>query len=81
MTREYLYIRMTFTPPAGGADHSDKDNDVKAAVMFANDKIGLMLAARLSPVLSSVAGQAVTAMRARCQEPMTRKQIREERYL
>lgn len=39
--KEYLYIRMTFTPPAGGADHSDKDNDVKAAVMFANDKIAL----------------------------------------
>lgn len=39
--KENLHIRMTFTPPAGGADHSDKDNDVKAAVMFANDKIAI----------------------------------------
>lgn len=39
--KENLYIRMSFTSPSGGADHSDKDNDVKAAVMFANDKVAI----------------------------------------
>lgn len=34
-----LYVRLTFKAPAGGADHGDKDNDVKAAVMFADDKV------------------------------------------
>ncbi len=34
-----LYLRLTFKAPAGAADTSDKDNEVKAAVMFANDKV------------------------------------------
>ncbi len=36
-----LYVRLTFKAPAGGADHSDKDNEVKATVMFPNDKVPL----------------------------------------
>lgn len=36
-----LYLRLTFKAPAGGADPADKDNEVKAAVMFANDKVPL----------------------------------------
>ena len=36
-----LYVRLTFEAPAGGADHGDKDNDVKATVMFADDKVSL----------------------------------------
>lgn len=36
-----LYVRLTFKAPAGGADHGDKDNDVKAAVMFADDKVAV----------------------------------------
>lgn len=39
--KENLYLRMTFIPPSGGADHSDKENDVKATVLFANDKISV----------------------------------------
>lgn len=39
--KDNLYIRLTFKAPAGGVDPSDKDNDVKAAVMFANDKVTL----------------------------------------
>src|SRR5574343_1621629 len=34
-----LYLRLTFKAPAGAADTSDKDNEVKAAVMFPNDKV------------------------------------------
>jgi len=34
-----LYIRLTFKAPAGGADQGDKDNDVKATVMFPDDKV------------------------------------------
>ena len=34
-----LYVRLTFKAPAGGFDHSDKDNEVKATVMFPNDKV------------------------------------------
>ncbi|MDA0188851.1 MAG: ethylbenzene dehydrogenase-related protein [Proteobacteria bacterium] len=34
-----LYVRLTFAAPAGGADHSDKDSEVKAAMMFADDKV------------------------------------------
>lgn len=34
-----LYLRLTFKAPAGAADPADKDNDVKASVMFANDKV------------------------------------------
>jgi hypothetical protein len=37
--KESLYVRMAFTPPTGGADRSDINNDVKASVMFANDKV------------------------------------------
>ncbi len=36
-----LYVRLTFKAPAGGADHGDKDNDVKATVMFADDTVSL----------------------------------------
>jgi len=34
-----LYIRLTFKAPAGGADKGDKDNDVKATVMFPDAKV------------------------------------------
>ena len=34
-----LYLRLTFKAPAGAADAADKENEVKAAVMFANDKV------------------------------------------
>lgn len=34
-----LYVRLTFKAPAGGADHADKDNELKATVMFPNDKV------------------------------------------
>ena len=34
-----LYMRLTFKAPAGAADPADKDNEVKATVMFANDKV------------------------------------------
>ncbi len=37
--KDNLYIRLSFKAPTGGADKSDKDNDVKAAIMFANDKV------------------------------------------
>lgn len=36
---ENLYLRLTFKAPTGGADPADNDNEVKAAVMFANDKV------------------------------------------
>lgn len=36
-----LYMRLTFKAPAGGFDKSDKDNEVKATVMFPNDKVAL----------------------------------------
>ncbi len=36
-----LYVRLTFKAPAGGANHDDKENDVKAAVMFADDKVSV----------------------------------------
>lgn len=36
-----LYVRLTFKAPAGGFDHSDKDNEIKATVMFPNDKVAL----------------------------------------
>lgn len=36
-----LYLRLTFKAPAGGANHDDKDNDVKATVLFANDKVSV----------------------------------------
>lgn len=37
--KENAYIRLTFKAPSGGADTSDKENDVKVAVMFPNDKV------------------------------------------
>ena len=36
-----LYVRLTFKEPGGGFDHSDKDNELKATVMFPNDKVPL----------------------------------------
>ena len=36
-----LYIRLTFKAPAGGFDKSDSENEVKATVMFPNDKVTL----------------------------------------
>jgi hypothetical protein len=36
-----LYVRLTFKAPSGGFDKSDKDNEVKATVMFPNDKVAL----------------------------------------
>lgn len=36
-----LYVRLTFKAPGGGFDHSDKDNEVKATLMFPNDKVPL----------------------------------------
>ena len=36
-----LYVRLTFKAPGGGFDHSDKDNELKATVMFPNDKVPL----------------------------------------
>src|SRR5574343_210516 len=33
-----LYVRLTFKAPAGGADHSDKDNEVKATVMVPHER-------------------------------------------
>ncbi len=36
-----LYVRLTFKAPTGGADKSDKENEVKATVMFPNDKVAL----------------------------------------
>ena len=37
--KEYAYIRLTFKAPAGAANTADKENEVKVAVMFANDKV------------------------------------------
>ncbi|MDP3539290.1 MAG: ethylbenzene dehydrogenase-related protein [Azonexus sp.] len=34
-----LYVRLTFKAPAGGFDKSDKENEVKATIMFPNDKV------------------------------------------
>lgn len=34
-----LYVRLTFKAPTGGADKSDKENVVKASIMFPNDKV------------------------------------------
>ncbi len=36
-----LYVRLTFKAPGGGFDKSDKDNEVKATIMFPNDKVPL----------------------------------------
>ena len=37
--KENAYIRLTFKAPAGGTNTADKENEVKVAVMFANDKV------------------------------------------
>ncbi len=37
--KDNLYLRLSFKEPKGGADSSDKDNEVKVAVMFADDKV------------------------------------------
>ena len=34
-----LYIRLSFKAPAGGADKGDKDNDVKATLLFGDAKV------------------------------------------
>lgn len=34
-----LYVRLTFKAPAGGADKGDKDNEVKATMLFADAKV------------------------------------------
>lgn len=34
-----LYVRLTFKAPTGGADKLDKENVVKASIMFPNDKV------------------------------------------
>lgn len=36
-----LYVRLTFKAPTGGFDKSDSDNEVKATMMFPNDKVPL----------------------------------------
>ena len=36
-----LYVRMTFKAPAGGFDKSDKENEVKATVMFPDGKVAM----------------------------------------
>ncbi len=36
-----LYLRLSFKAPAGGFDHSDKDNEVKVNVMFPDSKAPL----------------------------------------
>jgi hypothetical protein len=36
-----LYVRLSFKAPAGGADKSDKENEVKASLMFPNDKVAM----------------------------------------
>lgn len=37
--KDNLYIRLSFKAPKGGADSGDKDNEVKVAMMFADDKV------------------------------------------
>lgn len=37
--KDNAYIRLTFKAPSGAVDPADKENDVKVAVMFANDKV------------------------------------------
>ncbi len=39
--KDNAYIRLTFKAPEGGANKDDKDNDVKATVLFANDKVAV----------------------------------------
>jgi hypothetical protein len=36
---ENLYVRLTFTPPAGGFDKGDKENELKATVLLADPAV------------------------------------------
>lgn len=38
---ENLYIRLTFTPPAGGSNKGDKEHELKATVLFADPAVPL----------------------------------------
>jgi len=37
--KDNAYIRLTFKAPSGAVDPADKENEVKVAVLFANDKV------------------------------------------
>lgn len=37
--KENLYMRLSFKAPSGGAAQADKDNELKATVLLANDKV------------------------------------------
>ncbi len=37
--KDNLYIRLSFKAPAGGADKGDKDNELKATILFADAKV------------------------------------------
>ena len=37
--KDNLYIRLSFKPPSGGADKGDKDNELKATILFADAKV------------------------------------------
>jgi len=37
--KDNLYIRLSFKSPSGGADKGDKDNEVKATILFADPKV------------------------------------------
>ncbi|MCX7147866.1 MAG: ethylbenzene dehydrogenase-related protein [Rhodocyclales bacterium] len=37
--KDNLYIRLSFKAPSGGADKGDKDNEVKATLLFADAKV------------------------------------------
>ncbi len=39
--KDSAYIRLTFKAPEGGANKDDKENAVKATVLFANDKVAV----------------------------------------
>jgi len=36
-----LYVRLTIKAPSGGFDHGDKDNELKATMLFPNDKVAM----------------------------------------
>ena len=39
--KDNAYIRLSFKAPVGAANKDDKDNEVKATVLFANDKVAV----------------------------------------
>ena len=39
--KDSLYMRLTFKAPTGGVAPTDKDNEVKATILMANDKVSL----------------------------------------